>query len=120
MGMYHGSHVRTFLIYTHMHLNFGRRTEALVRLDYISLCIHLADEIRGHKAFGNTCGGAKEFIVIELYGNVAVIGRHHVTVVDSLSDVTHQFLKFILVLHYFLHSAAFPRRKNMSASLCVF
>ena len=67
MGMYYCSHIGTLLVNTHMHLDFGRRTEALVCLDYIALRVNLADKIGCHKALGNTCGCAKEFIVVQLY-----------------------------------------------------
>ena len=105
--MHHSSHVRALLIYTHMHLDLGRRTEALVRLDHVALRIHLTDEFRSHKALGHAGGRAKELIVVELYGYVSVIGRDHVPVVDSLSDVADQFFQFVFVLHVLLHSEAF-------------
>ena len=107
MSMYHSSHIRALLINAHVHLDLGRRTEALVRLDHVALRIHLADEFRGHEALGHAGGRAEEFIVVQLHGNVSVIGCNHVPVVDSLSDVADQFFQFVFVLHVLLHSETF-------------
>ena len=88
MCMNYCSYIGALLVYAHMHLNLRGRLKALICLDHITLCIYLTDKFGGHETFGNTGGGAKEFIVVELYGNVTVIGCHHVTVVDPSADLT--------------------------------
>ena len=110
--MHHGSHIGALLIHAHVHLDLGRRTEALVRLDHVALRIHLADEFRGHEALGHAGGRAEEFIVVQLHGNVSVIGRDHVPVVDPLSDVADQFFQFVFVLHVLLHSFCASARRS--------
>ena len=100
MSMYHASHIRPLLIHPHVHLNLRRRLEIAVGLNHIALSIHLADILRGHEALGHAGRGAKELIVIQLYGNVSVVGGNHVSVVDPPADVTDLFFDFILVLHF--------------------
>ena len=110
--MHHGSHIGALLIHAHVHLDLGRRTEALVRLEHIALRVHLADEFRGHEALGYAGRRAEEFIVVQLHGNVSVIGRDHVPVVDPLSDVADQFFQFVFVLHVLLHSFCASARRS--------
>ena len=98
--MYDGSDVRSLLIHSHMHLDLGGRTEAGICLDHVSVLVHLADVVRGHEALGHTGRRAEKLMIVQLDGNVAVIGCNHVAVVDSLADVTNLFLDFILVYHF--------------------
>ena len=50
MRMDNGTDIGSFLIDTHVHFDFGRRSESLVCLDYITVRINLADKFRGHKS----------------------------------------------------------------------
>lgn len=90
--MYYRSYVRSLLIYSHMHFDFRRWFESRVSLNYITLSIYFTDELWSHKSFGYACWCAKEFVVIQLYGNVSVVSCNHVTVIDTSSDVTDLFL----------------------------
>ena len=97
--MYNRLHVRPFLIYPHMHLDFGRRFEAFVRLDNFTFRIYFADIFRCHETFAYACGCAKKFIVVEFDGEITVIGCNHPTVINSPADFTHFFFNFILIQH---------------------
>ena len=99
MSMYYRSYVRSLLIYSHMHFDFRRWFESRVSLNYITLSIYFTDELWSHKSFGYACWCAKEFVVIQLYGNVSVVSCNHVTVVDTSSDVTDLFFDFKFVYH---------------------
>ncbi len=101
--MYNRSNVGSLLINAHMHFNLGRGTEALVCLNHISLCVNLTDKFRGHKALGHACRCAEKFIVAQLDGDISIVCRNHVAVVDSFADVANLFFDFILVqCHFFL------------------
>ena len=85
-----------------MHLDLRRGTEAGVSLKHFSFFIYLADILRGHEALGNSGRRAEEFMIIELYGDISVVGRNHVPIVDSLANVTNLFFNFKFVNHLVL------------------
>ena len=91
--------VRSFLIYSHVHLDFGRGFESFVCLDNLSVFVHFADELGSHEALRNARGGAKELMIVELDGNVSVVCGNHPLIVDSLADVANLFLDFKFVYH---------------------
>ena len=99
MSMYYRSYVWSLLINSHMHFDLRRWFESRVSLDYVTLSIYFTDELWSHKSFGYACWCAKEFVVIQLYGNVSVVSCNHVTVVDTSSDVTDLFFDFKFVYH---------------------
>ena len=100
MCMNNAPHVRPLLIYPHMHLDLRGRLESAVRLNHISLGIHLTDILGSHKALGHPGGRTKILVVIQLHGNIAIVSRHHIPVVDPFTDITYLFFDLVLVLHF--------------------
>ena len=89
-------YIRSFLVDSHVHFDLGRRSEALVSLDNLTVCIYLTDVLGGHEALGHARGSAEELVVADLYGDVTVVGRNHSLVVNSLTDFTDLLFDFIL------------------------
>ena len=97
MSVYNCTYIRSLLIHSHVHFDLGRRTEVSVCLDYVSFGIYFTDVLRSHETFGNTGRGAKEFIVVQFYGNVSIVCSNHVPVINAFADVADLFFDFILV-----------------------
>ena len=100
MCVYNGVNVGSFLVNSHVHFDFGGRLEALVRLNYFTVSVNLADEFRSHEALGYTGRSAKEFVFADLYGDVTVVSSNHALVVDSLTDFANLFFDFVFAYHH--------------------
>ena len=100
--MNYGIYVRSLFVDTHMHLDLGRRSKALVCLEHSAFRIYLADVFRCHESLAYAGRCAQKFIVVELYRKVSVVCRNHSPVVYALADLTHLFFDFKFVLHPFI------------------
>ena len=83
-----------------MHLDFGRRLKPFVRLQNVSVLVNLADEFRRHKSLADARRGAEKFMIVQLYGYVAVIRSDHTAVVNALTDIADLFFDLVLVNHF--------------------
>ena len=99
MSMHNRTYVRSLLINSHMHFDFRGWFKSRVSLDHITLAIYFTDELWCHESFGYTSWCAKIFILSYLNRKVSVVSCNHVTVVNSLTDVTKLFFDFKLVYH---------------------
>ena len=93
-------HVRALFIDAHVHLDFRRRFEPLVRLQHFPVFVHFADEFGSHEALADARRSAQKFVVVELDGNVTVVGCDHPAVVDTLADFANLFFDLVLVYHF--------------------
>ena len=99
MSVNYRFNVGSFLVYSHVHFDFGRGLEAFVSLKNLSVFVDLANVLGSHKSLGYAGRRAKEFVIVELNGNVSVVCGDHALIVDSLADVANLFFDFKFVYH---------------------
>ena len=93
-------YVRSFLINSHMHFDFGGGLEAFVCLKYLAVCVNLAYVLGSHEALAYAGRRAEEFIIVELYGNVTVVGGYHSLVIDTLTNFADLLFDLVLCCHF--------------------
>ena len=102
MSVNYRLNVWSFLINSHVHLDFGRRLESFVSLKHFAVFIDFADELGSHESLRYARGGAKKFVIVEFNGNISVVRSDHALVVNTSSDVTDLFFDFKFVYHVYL------------------
>ncbi|CDC62687.1 unknown [Clostridium sp. CAG:448] len=90
--MHDGVYVRSFLINSHVHLDFGGGVESA--LDLVALTVNADYHVRGHVTLGHACRSAVEFVGTDLDGNITVVGCYETVIVNTLADVADFLFDF--------------------------
>ena len=93
MGVHHGVHVRALPVDAHMHFDFGGGVQLALQL--VAVGVDFDDHVGGHEALGHAGGGAVIFVLADLDGDIAVVGRDEAVHVNPPADFADFLFDFI-------------------------
>ena len=95
--MQHGPHIGTFPIAAEVHFDFRGRPQPCSPLQHFALVVDANQLVRCDEAFAHAGRCCKKGAVLQLHGNISVIGSHPAQLPHLVADITKLFFDFLFV-----------------------